>query len=87
MVSVPIDKKLSNTQRGSQQKKFVSCFFDFLSLFEVVTVCSMAKVYVTRRIPSEVLDYLKSIPEIKEVRVNPENRVLTREGNHSKFCI
>jgi glyoxylate reductase len=38
----------------------------------------MAKVYVTRRIPEEVLSFLRSVPEIKEVRVNPENRVLTR---------
>jgi hypothetical protein len=42
----------------------------------------MAKVYITRRIPQEVLDFLRSAPEVKEVRVNPENRVLTREGEY-----
>jgi len=40
---------------------------------------AMAKVFVTRQIPQAVLDFLQSAPEIKEVRVNKENRVLTRE--------
>jgi len=39
----------------------------------------MAKVFVTRQIPHSVLEFLKKCPEIGEVRVNKENRVLTRE--------
>eukprot|EP01114_Cavostelium_apophysatum_P006929 TRINITY_DN1852_c0_g1_i1.p1 TRINITY_DN1852_c0_g1~~TRINITY_DN1852_c0_g1_i1.p1 ORF type:complete len:325 (+),score=90.98 TRINITY_DN1852_c0_g1_i1:90-1064(+) len=39
----------------------------------------MAKVFVTRRIPEEALNFLRSCPEIKEVRVNPDNRVLSRQ--------
>lgn len=38
----------------------------------------MAKVFVTRRIPEEALKVLREAPEVAEVRVNPENRVLTR---------
>lgn len=39
----------------------------------------MAKVFVTRRIPEAALQMLRDAPEVAEVRVNPENRVLTRE--------
>jgi len=38
----------------------------------------MAKVFITRKIPQEAIDYLKNAPEVKEVRVNPDNRVLSR---------
>jgi len=38
----------------------------------------MAKVFVTRKIPQEALDYLKNAPEVKELRINPDNRVLSR---------
>lgn len=41
---------------------------------------NMAKVFVTRRIPDAALDMLRNAPEVAEVRVNPENRVLTRQG-------
>ena len=40
----------------------------------------MSKVFVTRRIPEEALQVLRDAPEVAEVRVNPENRVLTRQG-------
>lgn len=39
----------------------------------------MAKVFVTRRIPEAALDMLRNAPEVAEVRVNPDARVLTRE--------
>jgi lactate dehydrogenase-like 2-hydroxyacid dehydrogenase len=39
----------------------------------------MAKVFVTRRIPEDALKVLREAPEVAEVRVNPENRVLTRQ--------
>jgi len=38
----------------------------------------MANVFVTRKIPQEALDHLKNAPEVKELRVNPDNRVLSR---------
>lgn len=41
----------------------------------------MAKVFVTRRIPEDALKVLREAPEVAEVRVNPENRVLTRQGS------
>lgn len=40
----------------------------------------MSKVFVTRRIPEDALEALRKAPEVAEVRVNPENRVLTRQG-------
>jgi len=39
----------------------------------------MANVYVTRKIPQPAIDMLKNCSLIKEVRVNPDNRVLTRQ--------
>lgn len=45
----------------------------------------MAKVFVSRRIPEEALKVLREAPEVAEVRVNPENRVLTREGKINIF--
>eukprot|EP01121_Diplochlamys_sp_Union-15-3_P022216 TRINITY_DN9388_c0_g1_i2.p1 TRINITY_DN9388_c0_g1~~TRINITY_DN9388_c0_g1_i2.p1 ORF type:complete len:328 (-),score=73.48 TRINITY_DN9388_c0_g1_i2:9-992(-) len=39
----------------------------------------MSKVFVTRRIPQKALDLLKTGHGVGEVKVNPENRVLTRE--------
>jgi len=38
----------------------------------------MAKVFVTRQIPDVAIDYLKKCPEISEVKVNTENRVLSK---------
>jgi hypothetical protein len=40
----------------------------------------MAKVFVTRKIPEDALKALREAPEVAEVRVNPDNRVLTRQG-------
>jgi hypothetical protein len=40
----------------------------------------MAKVFVTRQIPEAALNMLREAPEVAEVRVNPENRVLSRDG-------
>jgi len=38
----------------------------------------MAKVFVSRRIPQEAIDFLQKAPEVKEVRINSENRILSR---------
>lgn len=46
----------------------------------------MSKVFITRRIPEAAIQMLRDAPEVAEVRVNPENRVLTREGiTHLNF--
>jgi len=39
----------------------------------------MSKVFVTRKIPEKAIEFLRNTPEIKEVRVNQDNRVLSRE--------
>jgi len=39
----------------------------------------MAKVFITRRIPEEAIELLKNAPEVAEVKVNPDNRVLSRQ--------
>jgi hypothetical protein len=41
---------------------------------------TMAKVFITRRIPEEAIELLKNAPEVAEVKVNPDNRVLSRSG-------
>jgi hypothetical protein len=40
----------------------------------------MAKVFVTRELTPRVMERLRAAPEIKELRVNPDDRVLTRAG-------
>jgi hypothetical protein len=47
----------------------------------------MAKVFVTRKIPDDALKVLREAPEVAEVRVNPDNRVLTRQGAFSPICL
>ncbi len=44
----------------------------------------MAKVFITRRIPEEAIELLKNAPEVAEVKVNPDNRVLTRQGRQAR---
>lgn len=46
----------------------------------------MAKVFVTRRIPEAALKLLRDAPEVAEVRVNPDNRVLSRDGSLLLSC-
>lgn len=49
------------------------------------SIQKMAKVFVTRRIPEAALQMLRDAPEVAEVRVNPDNRVLSREGSPVKL--
>lgn len=46
---------------------------------------TMAKVFITRRIPEEAIELLKNAPEVAEVKVNPDNRVLSRQGTLSSI--
>lgn len=45
----------------------------------------MSKVFVTRAIPETCLKALREAKGVAEVRVNPENRVLTRQGMFQGF--